>query len=342
MRRWLTAFACAASVLLAGPVTGQTRAELLSFDRLTGWAEDDHDAALRVFAETCDLMPDEVWGPVCGVAKAHTAGGRAFFEALFRPVLFGGDTTALFTGYFEPELTGARRPGGPYRWALHRPPRGWQHGRTWATRAQIENGGLLRGRELVWVDDPVEKYFLQVQGSGRVRLSDGSMMRVGYAGKNGHPFRSVGQELVRQGIYNKHQVSAPVIQNWVRKNPAAGRRLLQHDPSYVFFREVSQVPAEKGPLGAMNRSITDLRSIAVDRRFTTLGTPVWIEKDGRDPLRRLMIAQDTGGAIRGVQRADIFFGTGDEAGRRAGRVRDPGRMILLLPIPQAFALAPQG
>lgn len=340
MRIWISVFA--AALLSAVATWAQPQSEVLSFDKLTGWAEDDHDAALRVFAETCDLMNTAYWGPVCGLAKAQSGGGKAFFEALFRPVLVGGDQTALFTGYYEPELNGSRRRGGPYRWALHRAPRGFSDGRVWATRAQIEDGGLLRGREIVWVDDPVEKYFLQVQGSGRIVLNDGTKMRVGYGGQNGHPFRSVGQELVRRGIYNKHQVSQPVIKRWVRNNPAAGRRLLQANPSYVFFREVSKVPADKGPLGAMNRSITGLRSIAIDRRFVTLGTPVWIEKDGRDPMRRLMIGQDTGGAIRGAQRADIFFGTGDEAGRQAGRVRDPGRMVLLLPIPQAFALVPQG
>jgi membrane-bound lytic murein transglycosylase A len=128
----------------------------------------------------------------------------------------------------------------------------------------------------------------------------------------------------------------------VRRNPVDGEELLRHNPSFVFFREVNQVPAEKGPLGAMNRSITTLRSIAVDPQFVTLGAPVWIEKAGLEPMHRLMIAQDTGSAIKGAQRADIFFGTGDEAGQQAGRLKDPGRMVVLMPIQRAYAMLPEG
>ncbi|NNK16067.1 MAG: murein transglycosylase, partial [Sulfitobacter sp.] len=174
-----------------------------------------------------------------------------------------------------------------------------------------------------------------------IRLPDGSRIRVGYRGSNGHPYRSIGVELVRQRVYQPHQVSAEVIKNWVRRNPASGRELLFHNPSYVFFREVSQVPSDEGPLGAMNRSVTAMRSIAVDPAYVKLGAPVWIEKDGKKPLRRLMIAQDTGSAIKGAQRADVFFGTGDRAGQDAGKLRDPGRMVVLLPIQRAYALLPE-
>jgi len=149
-----------------------------------------------------------------------------------------------------------------------------------------------------------------------------------------------GQELVRRGTYLAHQVSAQVIRNWVRRNPVEGAELLRTNPAYVFFREISSVASDRGPLGAMNRSITALRTIAVDPKYVPLGAPVWIEKGGDDPVRRLMIAQDTGSAIRGAQRADIFFGTGDRAGREAGKVRDPGRMIVLMPIETALALSP--
>ena len=164
---------------------------------------------------------------------------------------------------------------------------------------------------------------------------------MGYGGANGHEYRSVGVELIRRGIYKAHQVSAEVIKNWVRRNPMEGEELLRHNPSYVFFRVVNEVPPEKGPLGAMNRSITAMRSIAVDKRFTPLGAPVWIEKDGENPLQRLMVAQDTGSAIKGAQRADIFFGTGDRAGREAGKLRDPGRMVVLMPIQRAYAMLPE-
>jgi membrane-bound lytic murein transglycosylase A len=145
---------------------------------------------------------------------------------------------------------------------------------------------------------------------------------------------------VRRGVYSVHQVSAQVIKNWVRRNPVDGQELLFHNPSYVFFREVTRVPSSAGPLGAMNRSVTALRSIAVDPKYVPLGAPVWIEKDGAGKMRRLMVAQDTGSAIKGAQRADIFFGTGDAAGQAAGRLRDPGRMVVLLPIQRAYALLP--
>ncbi|MEP3033257.1 MAG: MltA domain-containing protein, partial [Pseudoruegeria sp.] len=148
--------------------------------------------------------------------------------------------------------------------------------------------------------------------------------------------------LVRQNIYQPHQVSAQVIKNWVRRNPVQGQELLWHNPSYVFFRRVKNIATHKGPLGAMNRSITTGRSIAVDPSYTPLGAPVWIEKKGQEPMNRLMIAQDTGSAIKGPQRADIFYGTGDGAGATAGKVRDTGRMVVLLPIPQAFDLVPEG
>jgi membrane-bound lytic murein transglycosylase A len=231
-------------------------------------------------------------------------------------------------------------PGG-FATPVYRVPPEIGDGR-WLSRAEIETSRVLEGRglEIAWVDDAVELFFLQIQGSGRIRMPDGSVIRVGYGGRNGHEYRSIGQEMVRRGIYEAHQVSAPVIANWVRRNPDAGLRLLHHNPSYIFFREVEIDDPELGPLGAMNRSITPMRTIAVDPTYTPLGAPVWIEKEGATPLNRLMIAQDTGGAIRGPQRADIFYGFGDEAGTSAGTIRDPGRMIVLLPIERAHQAVP--
>ena len=144
--------------------------------------------------------------------------------------------------------------------------------------------------------------------------------------------------MIRRGTHTLDQVSAPEIANYVRTNPTTGRELLDTNPSYVFFRKIGTLAPEDGPIGAMGRSITTLRSIAIDPKFTPLGAPVWIEKDGRRPIRSLMVAQDTGGAIKGTQRADIFYGTGAGAGDDAGTVKDPGRMVLLLPIDRAFAM----
>lgn len=315
---------------------------ILDFADLHGWAEDDHAAALQVFLNTCGDMTEPDWVTLCAVA-ADAGDARQFFELFFRPVQITDGAEMLFTGYFEPELDGSPVQTPRYRHPIYRMPPEAREATQWLSRREILDGTAMAGRglEIAWVDDPVELFFLQIQGSGRVRYENGQFIRVGYGGANGHPYRSIGQEMVRRGIYSPHQVSADVIKNWVRRNPVAGQELLYHNPSYVFFREVSQVPADKGPLGAMNRSITALRSIAVDPSYTPLGAPVWIEKEGHNPMRRLMIAQDTGSAIKGSQRADIFMGTGDKAGRKAGRLKDPGRMVVLMPIQRAYALLPE-
>ncbi|MGY3438437.1 MULTISPECIES: murein transglycosylase A [unclassified Marinovum] len=342
MRRLLALLGLIGLTMGSIPASAETTIKVLSFDQMQGWADDDHDAALRVFRNTCSDMKDPDWRALCAFAHDMTD-GRAFFELMFRPVLIEDGQDPLFTGYFEPELEGARYRGGRYRYPVYRMPSEARNNLPWLSRRDILTSGVMdsRGLEIAWVDDPVELFFLQIQGSGRIRMDDGSVVRVGYGGKNGHDYRSVGQELVRRGVYNAHQVSAQVIKNWVRRNPIDGQELLFHNPSYVFFREVSEVPAEKGPLGAMNRSITTMRSIAVDPDIVRLGSPVWVEKDGAKPLRRLMIAQDTGSAIKGAQRADIFVGTGDRAGRAAGKLRDPGRMMVLMPIQRAYALLPE-
>jgi len=341
------ALALIAGLGLAAPVAADlNKAEvtILSFSDMAGWEKDDHSAAFAVFEQTCTLLNDPQWRPICNLARAHQGPARSFFEVFFRPVLIEDGSDAMFTGYYEPEIRGSRVQSARYRYPVYRLPPELTPGTRWYTREEIENGGVLRGRglEIAWVEDPVELQFLQIQGSGRIRLPDGSSIRLGYAGNNGHPYRSLGDELVRRGVYSPHQVSAAVIQSWVRRNPLEGVELLYHNPSYVFFREVGQVPSHRGPLGAMNRSITALRTLAVDPAFTPLGAPVWIEKAGEMPMNRLMIAQDTGSRIKGAQRADIFYGTGDQAGREAGRIRDPGRMVVLLPIQRAYALKPEG
>lgn len=337
----LRAAILAGLMMHGGAAASETEYSILEFSDLEGWVVDDHGAALSVFRNTCRDFKDPDWRTLCQVA-ADQKDARAFFELFFRPVLIEDGKKAMFTGYFEPELDGSLTPSSRYRYPVYRMPKGAKSAGVWRSRRQIETSADMRGLEIAWVDDSVELFFLQVQGSGRIRLPNGRFIRVGYGGSNGHNYRSIGVELIRRGIYNSHQVSAEVIKNWVRRNPVEGPELLRHNPSYVFFRTVNQVPADKGPLGAMNRSITTMRSIAVDPKYTPLGAPVWVEKDGRDPLRRLMIAQDTGSAIKGAQRADVFFGTGDAAGRAAGRLRDPGRMVVLMPIQRAYAMLPEG
>jgi membrane-bound lytic murein transglycosylase A len=342
MRGALYAIILVGMALMSAPAS---QAQVLQFQDLDGWQEDDHLAALQVFRNTCSLLRDPEWAPLCRLsadAGQSRQSARQFFELFFRPVVIG-TPPALFTGYYEPELRGSLSRTPRFAYPIYRKPPELVEGQKWHPRAAIE-GGLLRGRglELVWLEDPVEAYFLQVQGSGRVRLPDGQIMRVAYAAKNGQPYRSIGQELLNRGAHTIADVSAQDIKAWVRANPGAGRELLNTNPSYVFFRKLADLSPESGPIGAMGRSITPMRSVAIDPDFTPLGAPVWIEKDGGQPLRRLMIAQDTGGAIRGAQRADIFYGSGFDAGETAGRVKDRGRMVLLLPIDRAYALLPDG
>lgn len=340
MTRWLR-IAAAWLLALSGPeAMAEPRITLLEFGDLADWGDDSHSEALDAFLVTCGDLDGSDWKALCSLAR-ETDDPKSFFELFFRPTLIEDGEPGLFTGYFEPELRGSRRPYPGYDFPIYAVPEDLPAGQPWYTRREIEEGALSdRGLELAWLTDPVDLFFLQVQGSGRIRLPDGSLMRVGYGGFNGHSYSSIGNELVSRGIYEPHQVSADVIRSWVGRNPDEGRELLWTNQSYVFFREVSEVPPDRGPLGAMNRSITTMRTIAVDPAFVPLGAPVWIESRGEVPLNRLMIAQDTGSAIKGAQRADIFFGTGREAGRSAGRVMDPGRMVVLLPIQRAFAMIP--
>jgi membrane-bound lytic murein transglycosylase A len=341
MRAFRPFLLLALAIMTAAPVTAQ----MLDFEGLDGWDKDDHRAALVSFLETCDKLEGSDWQPICAFAAdagASDASARAFFELFFKPVIIG-NPPALFTGYYEPELSGALTRSPRYAYPIYRRPPELQDGQVFLDRASIEAGALRgRGLELAWLEDPVEAYFLQIQGSGRIRLPDGAVIRVGYAGRNGHAYKSIGQEMIRLGTHTPDQLSAQEIRSWVRANGRRGTDMLNRNPSYVFFRKLTDLSADKGPIGALGRSITAFRSVAVDPAYTPLGAPVWIEKDGSAPLRALMIAQDTGGAIKGPQRADIFYGTGDAAGDAAGTVKDGGRMIMLVPIDRAFAMLPEG
>jgi membrane-bound lytic murein transglycosylase A len=327
-----------AAALMASPAAF---AQVLDFEELDGWHEDNHAEALAVFLKTCKQIDAPDFRTLCKLAAdtpQDDVSARSFFELFFKPVI-RGEPPALFTGYYEPELDGSPVRTARFAYPIYKKPPELIEGSLWHPREVID-GGLLSGRglEIAWLDDPIDVYFLQIQGSGRIRMPDGHILRVGYAAKNGQPYRSIGQELVKRGLFTLDQVSAQVIREWVRNNPVAGPELLKFNPSYVFFRKIADLKSDQGPIGAMGRPITPLRSVAIDPLFTPLGAPVWIEKDGRNPMRRLMVAQDTGGAIKGTQRADIFFGTGYDAGDAAGDVKDGGRMIVLLPIDSAYAL----
>ena len=289
------------------------------------------------------------------------AAARAFFEDWFQAyrVTAEGETEGLFTGYYEPLLTGSLEPladGVPLRRAPGdivtvdlsqfaddldgRRVRGRVDGDRlipYFDRGEIERGALDgRSLELLWVDDPIQKFFLQIQGSGLVQLADGRLLRVGYADQNGRAYRPIGRDLVEMGELTREAVSLQSIAAWLRANPERADEVMDKNPSYVFFQLLGEAGDLEGPLGAQGVPLLAGRSLAVDRRYIPYGAPVWLETtapfpDGDRPFERLMIAQDTGGAIRGGVRGDVFWGAGDLAERVAGHMNSRGRYYLFLP-----------
>jgi membrane-bound lytic murein transglycosylase A len=338
----------------------------VAFTALTGWDKDDLRQAWPAFMSSCEVLvrrPD--WKEPCTIARdvnvTNEKAVRLFFESFFVPhQVFNpdGSESGLVTGYYEPLLRGARKRGGPYQTPLYRAPddlltidlasvypelkgmrlRGRLAGNKvlpYPTRAEMTEANTLAGKELFWVDDPIEAFFLQVQGSGRVQLSDTrETVRVAYADQNGHPYKSIGRYLVDKGEMTMDQASAQSIKAWFANNPARQQELLNANPSYVFFREEKLTDPNKGPKGSLGVPLTPQRSIAVDIQFVPLGVPVFLSttQPNKDtPLQRLMMAQDTGGAIKNAVRADFFWGFGPEAGEKAGKMKQRGMMWVLLP-----------
>jgi membrane-bound lytic murein transglycosylase A len=334
------------------------------FDALPNLPEDDSLAALKAFRQGCTaLFSQKAWRGVC--ATAETVGedanrAAAFFREAFLPYQVisatTGSTEGMVTGYYEPLLRGSRKPTAKYRYPLYAPPQDLvtvdltslhpdlKHRRL---RGRLEGNRLipyfsreeidgkqspLRGLEIAWVDDAVESMFLQIQGSGQIEFENGERIRVGYADQNGHPFRGIGGVLVRRGELKLEQASMQGIKEWARRNPRKVQQYLNANPSYVFFRELA--PDLPGPLGALGVPLTAERSVAIDPRVVPLGAPVYLSTTypaTNRPLQRLMMAQDTGGAIAGPARADFFWGFGDAAGQIAGRMKQRGQMWVLLP-----------
>ncbi|HEV3105360.1 MAG TPA: MltA domain-containing protein, partial [Trinickia sp.] len=272
------------------------------------------------------------------------AGTRTLFETYFTPFqLANGDGTldGLVTGYYEPLLHGSRTRRGPYQFALYRWPAGYRPGAALPVRAQLESSGVLDGNELVWVDDPIEAFFLQVQGSGRIVLDDGAVMRVGFGGTNNQPYKSIGRWLLDHGEITPAQATMQGIKTWARANPTRVAALLDTNPRFVFFKAMPSTDAASalsgsadGPIGALGVPLTPERSIAVDPTSIPLGTPIFLQTTRpltNSPMNRLVFAQDTGSAIKGGVRADYFWGLGDDAGDLAGKMKQSGRMWLLLP-----------
>jgi len=344
------------------------------FADIPGWGADEPAEALAAFVRSCEriLRRDDAealgpearlgtvgqWRPACReAAGAAPASARDFFERLFRPLAVTGQ--GLMTGYYEPELRGSRRRQDGFLQPLYKLPEDlvqvdlgqfrpdWRGQRTagrvqggrlvpYADRAAIGRGALAgRGLELAWVEDPVAAFFLHIQGSGRVVLEDGQVLRVGFAGQNGHPYVAIGAKLIERGVLTRETTSMQSIAAWLRANPAEAQAVMNQNPSYVFFRALDGA----GPLGAQGVALIPGRSLAVDSKHWAYGLPVFVDGarptvdgTGEVPFRRLMIAQDTGGAIRGVVRGDVFWGPGQEAEAIAGRMRHQARWYVLVPL----------
>ncbi len=344
----------------------------VAFADLPGWNEDALQDAWPSFTESCSALTTRqasaaTWNAVC--TSATTIDGRdglavrTFFVKHFNAYQVrttDGETKGLVTGYYEPLLRGSRLRDERNRNPLYAPPedlltvelaelypelkdkrvRARVDGKRvvpYWSRSDIEGGkAAVAGKELLYVDDPIEAFFLQIQGSGRVQLNDGSVVRVGYADQNGQPYRSIGRILVERGELTLDKASMQGIKQWGREHPDALPALLAENPSYVFFREVPPNPsaAIDGPVGALGVPLAAGRAIAVDPRFIPLGAPVFVATTwplSTRPMYRLMLAQDTGGAIRGPLRADWFWGFGEDAAQQAGRMKQDGELWLLWP-----------
>lgn len=338
----------------------------VSFADLPGWENDDMVALWPAFRNSCRALGKKAqWRDVCNesvyVDGENPVAIRSFFESNFIPYRIigeNGEDTGMATGYYEPLLTGSRQRKGKFRTALYRQPkdllvidladvypklkgmrlRGKLDGNRvvpYDTREEIERSGKLAGNEIVWVDDVLDAFFLEIQGSGRVYLPEsGETIRLAYANQNGQPYRSIGRYLLDKGELKPGQASAQQIRRWIRKNPERLREVLDSNPSYVFFREEKIADPSEGPKGALGVPLTPECSVAVDPKYIPLGAPVYVDTTrpySAEPMRQLMVAQDTGGAIRGAVRVDYFWGFGAQAGEQAGKMKQKLKLWLLLP-----------
>jgi membrane-bound lytic murein transglycosylase A len=337
----------------------------VQWEDIHGWPgaeSEDLLQAFNAFLASCEVLQKKaVWRETCSSARALEGRSgeavRAWFESQLQPwqlVNPDGGREGLVTGYYEPLLKGSRKSSQRYAYPIYGVPADLidvELGDLYPELKHMRLRGRIEGRKLLpyysradwekaqrndnvlaWADDLFDVFFMQIQGSGQVQLDDGSRIRVGYADQNGHPYRSIGRWLIDQGELKAEQASMQGIKAWARAHPERAQELLDANPSYVFFRELAALGA--GPPGALGVALTAERSIAVDARHSILGAPVWLATTwpgSERPLQRLMLAQDTGGAIRGPVRADFFWGSGHDAGVQAGKMRQKGRMWIFLP-----------
>ena len=357
---------CPACPTVEAPKPAVRPFEAARWEDLPNWPGSDGLApAFTALLASCNsLQRQTAWQTPCaaarGLVERDDATLRAWFEKHLQPwqlVNADGSREGLVTGYYEPVIKASRTQKKPYLHPIHGVPDDLidvELGELYPELKHMRLRGRIEGRKLVpyysradwdkqdarqaastllWADDALDVFFMQIQGSGQVLLDDGSRIRVGYADQNGHPYRSIGRWLIDQGELKLEQASMQGIRHWLKAHPKRMQELLNANPSYVFFREL---PLNgEGPPGAMGIPLTAERSLAIDPRYTPLGVPVWLaatHPNSERPLTRLMVAQDTGGAIRGVVRADFFWGSGNEAGNLAGKMRQKGQMWTLLPI----------
>lgn len=359
MRHYVTYLLLLVSILLSACQGHRTQDGLLlkpvKFADLSDWQKDDHAKALSAFRVSCQKMmslPKDRklhisgiggtyadWQAICQKAnQTSSSEARHFFEQNFFPFLAGTEEKqeGLFTGYYEVVLYGSRKNYGPFQNALYTRPADLAPDQPYYSRKEIEEGKLDGKKlELMWLNDPIMSFFLHIQGSGVVVLEDDTMVRVGYDGKNNQPYTALGRYMLEQEWLEKDQVTAQTIQQWLMDHPYYADEVMQENASYVFFREVK---GANGPIGGQGVALTPERSLAVDTAHIPYGVPIWLEtaltgnKDYPKRLfNQLMVAQDTGGAIKGAVRGDIFLGSSEAAQAYAGAQNERGRYFLLLP-----------
>jgi len=368
--QWLKFILIVAGILILGACTTMKPPPpgiggSIDWNKIKGWTSDRHADSWPALMNNCRVLSNKkAWSRICSAAQSlddpdHNQ-VREFYQAWFVPhVVHGADgkSSGLITGYYEPLLFGSTEPDEDYRYPIYRRPgnllkidlsdvypelkskriRGRVEGDrviSYFSRKQIDSEqNPLEGLELLWLNDRDDVFFLHIQGSGRIKLTDGRTVGAGYADQNGHPYVAIGRVLIERGELEREEVTLFTIREWLRDNPEQARALLNENPSYVFFEIRERV--EQGPIGSLTAPLTPERSIAIDPTVIPLGTPIWLQTslpgNPEQPFNRLLIAQDTGGAIKGPLRADVFWGNGDRAEQMAGLMKQPGKLIALLP-----------
>ena len=320
----------------------------VSWQTLSGWQEDDLSQAWPAWLKSCDALRKRAgevnWRAVC--AQAANISGRdsqairRYFENHFQAYEIrnsSGSETGMITGYYEPVMNGSQTRTNLYSVPLYAYPNAWKKSKPTPgpTRAELMSSGILKGSEIAWVQDPVAAAFMQIQGSGKIRLEDGRVLRLGYAGTNDQPFKSFAQWLLDRKEISRSEATMQGISQWAKRNPDRVNEMLNANPRFVFFKELpGNVEADLGPTGALGVPLTAERSIAVDLQAIPLGAPVFLATTkplSNQALQKLVMAQDTGKAIVGGVRADYYWGSGEAAGEMAGRMKQTGKMWLLLP-----------